>query len=62
VAQIHGSGLGLSVVRQIVEAHGGRIVVQSAPGNGSAFTIYLPCAAGNGRESAARGERQAVDA
>nr|MDQ2998307.1 HAMP domain-containing histidine kinase [Chloroflexota bacterium] len=44
-AQIHGSGLGLSVVRQIIEAHGGRITVQSQPGKGSAFTLYLPCAA-----------------
>ena len=49
-AQIHGSGLGLSVVRQTVEAHGGRIVVQSTPGNGSAFTIYLPCAVNDGRQ------------
>jgi signal transduction histidine kinase len=43
-AQIHGSGLGLSLVRQIVEAHGGRVNVQSTLGNGSAFTIYLPAA------------------
>jgi signal transduction histidine kinase len=49
-AQIHGSGLGLSVVRQTVEAHSGRIVVQSTPGNGSAFTIYLPCAVSDGRQ------------
>lgn len=54
-AQIHGSGLGLSVVRQIVEAHGGRIVVQSAVGNGSAFTIFLPCAASDGRQPTAAG-------
>jgi two-component system OmpR family sensor kinase len=54
-AQIHGSGLGLSLVRQVVEAHGGRVSVQSAPGNGSAFTIYLPCASNDGRQPTAEG-------
>ncbi len=37
-----GMGLGLYVVRQIVVAHGGSIRVQSAPGQGSTFTVELP--------------------
>ncbi|HEX8180826.1 MAG TPA: HAMP domain-containing sensor histidine kinase [Pyrinomonadaceae bacterium] len=41
-AQIHGNGLGLSLVKDIVEAHGGRVTVESAPGRGSAFTLHLP--------------------
>ena len=39
-----GSGLGLSIVEEIVAAHGGSVGVWSAPGNGSTFTIVLPAA------------------
>jgi signal transduction histidine kinase len=42
--QIHGNGLGLSLVKRIVEAHGGRVTVTSTPGSGSTFTLHLPAA------------------
>jgi signal transduction histidine kinase len=37
-----GAGLGLSISRRIIEAHGGRLTVQSMPGAGSTFTFTLP--------------------
>jgi len=40
-----GLGLGLSLVRAIVEAHGGEVAVESAPGRGSRFTVRLPASA-----------------
>jgi signal transduction histidine kinase len=40
-----GSGVGLALVRHVAEAHGGRVTVESRPGEGSRFTLWLPLAA-----------------
>ena len=37
-----GSGLGLALVKHAVEAHGGKVAVQSQPGHGSTFTLLIP--------------------
>jgi PAS domain S-box-containing protein len=42
---IKGSGLGLAIVKSVAEQHGGRVFVQSKPGQGSIFGIVLPLAA-----------------
>ncbi|MRS05077.1 HAMP domain-containing histidine kinase, partial [bacterium] len=41
-SQAHGSGLGLYICKQIVEAHSGKINVDSEPGIGTKFYIFLP--------------------
>jgi signal transduction histidine kinase len=47
-----GSGLGLSLVRHITQAHGGEVEVESAPGRGSKFTMSLPLAGATQPETA----------
>jgi signal transduction histidine kinase len=44
-----GVGIGLSLVRQIAEAHGGRVSLDSQPGEGSTFTVALPVAPAGAR-------------
>jgi signal transduction histidine kinase len=55
-----GSGLGLSLVRHIVQAHGGEVLVDSAPGEGSKFTISLPVNTGSGAGKTAPAQSSGV--
>ncbi len=57
--QVQGNGLGLHLVKRIAEAHGGRVTVRTAPGEGAAFTLHIPARADLAMPSFA-GEPQAA--
>ena len=40
--KVGGTGLGLAIVKHIAQAHGGRVTVESTPGQGSVFALHLP--------------------
>ena len=44
--QVTGTGVGLTIAREVVRSHGGDISVKSAPGQGSEFSIWIPAATG----------------
>jgi predicted ATPase/signal transduction histidine kinase len=59
--QYGGLGLGLYIVRSIVDGMGGRVRCDATPGGGSTFVVTLPCAGTGGASGEAAGERRTED-
>jgi len=58
----NGTGLGLMVVKSVAERHGGRVAVESVPGRGTVFHVWLPINSQITRERAATGRNGALSA
>lgn len=58
--RIPGTGLGLPIAKQMIELHGGRLAVESEPGSGSTFTVYLPLRLAEPGEKAAQEQEVAL--
>ena len=50
---VGGIGIGLSIVKNIMDAHDGHIEVKSSPGRGSTFTLFFPVESGDGHDPSA---------
>jgi signal transduction histidine kinase len=61
-AQVRGSGIGLSIVRRVVAAHGGTVAIDSHPGQGTTVTIELPQRRSPGAAEPAAATRATADA
>jgi signal transduction histidine kinase len=59
---VQGTGMGLAIAREIVEAHGGSVRVESNPGQGSRFTISLLADTQAGAESQSKSEPDRLQA
>ena len=47
-SSVSGTGLGMSIVKEILDIHGGHVEIESAPGSGTAVTLWLPQAVARG--------------